>query len=200
MDRGHGNGRLGVAVASGLPETGHGTSEWRFDKWDAEQTAWVQQHTGLLAPRGAAFHRLGVRPYEVSGFSGNVITNAGWQAILNLATGSGTAFSSTKGRIGAGDGVTAVAATDTTLTGSTNKWFQLCGAAPVVGSGANRTWTFTATFGTSDGNFAWEKFGIDSGTSSTNTEVAALINAALSNQGTKVAGQTWTATAVLSFT
>lgn len=175
-----------------------------FERWDAEQTEWVKGQTGLLEPQARDFHALKVGSYETTEHHGNVITNAGWQAILALATtGAGTVYSTTKGRIGVGDSATAGTATDTDLAGgsaATNEYFKLCQAAPTVGTGTNRTWIFTATFGTGQGNFAWAGFGIDSGTADGATVTAALLNHAASAQGTKASGQTWTVTATLSFT
>lgn len=203
-DVGRGMDAVAVAVKLGLAESGRGTTCWRIDKWDEDQTRWVKRRTGLIKPQGDDFLRLKVQPYAIGEALGNVITNAGWQALLASATGTGTPmFTTAKGRIGVGNGTTAVAAADTDLSalaGSTNRWFQFPAAAPVVGTGTNRTWVFTATFGTADGNFAWQEFGIDQGTASGNTVTAVLFNHALSAQGTKASGQTWTATATMSFT
>ncbi|HEY9411127.1 MAG TPA: hypothetical protein VIP77_16225 [Jiangellaceae bacterium] len=212
MDQGRGREALGVSVRSGLPEGGHGTTAWRIDRWDAEQTAWVRQRGGLVAPQGVDFARLGVRPYKVSEHLGNVITTAGWTRMLNLLIGAGgQIFDAAHTRIGAGNGTTSAGggsvpavAADTDLAaaaGSGNRWFQLAAGIGVVGGTVPKTLTITATFASADGNFAWNEFGIDQGTASGNTVTATLLNHATSiAQGTKVAGQTWTATAVLSFT
>jgi hypothetical protein len=195
---------VGVGVASTVGDIVRGTTHWLVERWDVEQTAWAARRIGF-DPVAADFHQLGVRPYEVTEHLGNAILSAGWTRVLNLVIGTGStqAFDATHTRIGVGDGVTAVTTADTTLTGSTNKYFKLVSGVGVIAPGAGpptTTLTFTATFGSSQGNFAWQKFGIDQGTADGTTEVAPLLNAAVSNQGTKVAGQTWTATAALSFT
>jgi len=133
---------------------------------------------------------------------GNLITNAGWTRLMNLLTNQGAtqALDATHARIGAGNGSTAEAYTDTDLSaaaGSANRWFQLVSGAGSLGT---RTLAFSATFGTSDGNFAWNEFGIDFGTASGNTVTAPLFNRKVSSQGTKASGQTWTATATITFT
>lgn len=185
-------------------DVGRATTHWLFDRWDEEQTAWVQRETGLLEPTAADFHRVGVKPYDSSDHLGNAVLSAGWLRILTLAiAGGGTAYDVTHSRIGVGDGSTAVTTADTTLTGATNKYFKLVSGTPAVGVGAGpptRTLTFAATFGTSVANFVWAKFGIDQGTADGATETATLLNAAVSAQGTKAAGQTWSATAIVSFT
>ena len=193
---------------------GHGTTDWMFERWDADQAAWVTARMRRKLPERimrvrpepvqADFRRLRVRPYSVTEHHGNVITNAGWQALLAAATTGGTPmFTSSKGRLGVGDTAGTPAAADTDLAaaaGGTHRLFKFMAAAPTVSSGTTRTWTFVATFGSSDFNEAWAEFGIDQGTADGNTVTAVLLNHANSAQGTKTSGQVWTSTAVLSFT
>jgi len=159
-----------------------------------------------LQPLGEDFARLGIEPYAVSEVVGNLITNAGWTRLMNLLTNQGAtqALTATSVRIGVGNGVTAEAYADTDLAasaGASNRYFQ-----PVSGAGTlgTRTLAFSATFGTADGNFAWSEFGLDVGTPTVagGTTVGALLfnRKAGIAQGTKAAGQTWTATATLTFT
>lgn len=183
----------------------HGTTLWRVDRWDADQTSWVQTRTGLAAPDAQDFRRLDVAPYLSSELLGNLITTAGWTRLMSLLTaGGGQALTATSVRIGVGNGSTSESYSDTDLAaaaGSSNRYFQ-----PVSGGGSlgTRTLTFAATFGTSDGNFAWSEFGVDVGTPTVSG--GTTVNALLFNrkagiaQGTKASGQTWTATATLSFT
>ncbi len=196
--------QLGVRCACGHADRGFGTTTWRVQRWDADQTVWVKRHTGLAGPQGHDFLRAGARPYSVTETTGNLITQSGYQRIGNLFTNQGAtqAFDATHCRIGAGNGVTAVGYTDTDLSaaaGSTNRWFQLVSGAFAINLAA-RTWVVAATFGTADGNFTWQEFGIDQGTASGNTVTAILLNHALSSQGTKASGQTWTATATITWT
>ena len=202
-DAGTASDQVSVGCACGHAERGFGTTTWQVQRWDAEQTRWVKRRSGLASPQGDEFARLRVAPYSVTETTGNLITNSGYSRIGNLFTNQGAtqAFDSTHCRIGAGDGVTAVAYTDTDLSavaGSTHRWFQLVSGAFTIGG--TRTWSVAATFGTADGNFAWNEFGIDQGTASGNTVTAILLNHALSSQGTKAAGQTWTATATITWT
>jgi hypothetical protein len=198
--------RMLVGVAGGLPDASHGTTLWRVDRWDAEQTAWAARRC-QGQPDARDFAVLNVRPYSTTEHLGNAVLQAGWARVLaNLtAVPASTAiFDATHTRIGVGDDSTAVnAVTDTDLkaaAGSTHRWFQLVSGAPTIGGTIPKTCAWSATFGTSDGNFAWNEFGIDNGTASGNTVSAPLLNRAVVSQGTKVSGQTWTATATLSFT
>jgi hypothetical protein len=194
--------RIGIGATTPLREGGFGTTRWHVDRWDAEQTRWVKTKSGLAKPDGSDFMRHGVRPYESSELVGNLITNAGWTRLMNLLTNQGAtqAYDATHTRIGVGNVSTAETYTDTDLgaaAGSTNRWFQLVSGAGSLGT---RTLAWSATFGTADGNFAWNEFGIDAGTASGNTVTAPLLNhKAGIAQGTKAAGQTWTATATITF-
>jgi hypothetical protein len=205
-----------AAVLEAQPDSGRGTTNWMFERWDAEQVAWAQARrerqlpSRIIAvrrePVQADFRALKVDPYSVTEHHGNVITNAGWQALLKAATSGASGplvFSSTVGRLGVGDTAGTPAAADTDLAasaGATHRLYKLMGAAPTVGTGTNRTWTFVATFGSADFNQAWNEFGIDSGTADGTTVTAPLLNHANSAQGTKTSGQVWTATAVMTFT
>ncbi len=203
MDAGAGRDSLGVRCACGHAERGSGTTVWMVQRWGAGAVRRAQDRLQLVKPEPADFATLGIRPYSVTSTKGNLITNAGYSRIGNLFTNQGAtqAFDATHCRIGAGNGVTAVAYADTDLSaaaGSTNRWFQLVSGAFTIGG--TRTWVVAATFGTADGNFTWQEFGIDQGTASGNTVTAILLNHALSSQGTKASGQIWTATATITWT
>lgn len=193
---------LGASVSSALREGGFGSTRWRVDRWDTDQTRWVKSQSGLVAPTADDFRRLHVQPYKTTELVGNLITNAGWTRLMNLLTNQGAtqALDATHARIGVGNSNTAEAYADTDLgaaAGSANRWFQLVSGAGTLGT---RTLAFSATFGTADGNFAWNEFGIDFGTASGNTVTAPLFNhKAGIAQGTKASGQTWTATATITF-
>lgn len=193
---------IGVGVPAG--DRAFGTTVWGVQRWDQEQTAWASRKLGR-DPEAMDFRALGVRPYHVSEVRGNLITTAGWTRLMNLLTNQGgtQALTSTAVRIGVGDSNTAEAYGDTDLgaaAGSTHRWFQ-----PVSGSGTlgTRTLQFSATFASADGNFAWNEFGLDVGTptvSAGNTVGTLLFNhKANISQGTKASGQSWTATATITF-
>lgn len=189
-----------------LPEGARGTTHWVIDRWDADQTEWVKRRSGLLTPAADDFHALDVLPYETSEVHGNLVTTAGLTRLTSLLiAGGGQAITNTSARIGVGNATSPAAAVgDTNLSataGSTNRWFQIMDATyPQVSAGIL---TLKSTFGTADGNFAWNEFGIDIGTPTVAS--SAVVSAALFNhktsiaQGTKVAGQTWTATATCTF-
>lgn len=162
---------------------------------------------GFVQPHDHDFAAFGIKPYEVreSEYS-NLITTGGWDRILTLAiAGGGQAWDSTHARIGVGTATAAAASGDTglTATGTAAVWSRVTGAGTVGTGTGTRRLSFVATFGTGDANMAWQEWGIDQGTAAgvtTGAATAPLLNHAISSQGTKASGQTWTATALLDFT
>lgn len=197
---------MSVGVTTALAEGARGTTHWLVERFDEDQTRWVQRRSGLAAPQRADFERLAVQPYGVSEVVGNLITNGGWTRLMSLLTNQSAtqALDATHVRIGVGNSSTAEGYTDVDLlaaAGSTNRWFQQVTGAGTLGT---RTLAFAAAFGTADGNFAWNEFGLDvtTGTAAGGTTVGALLfnRKAPISQGTKASGQTWSATATLTFT
>jgi len=188
-----------------VTDTARVTTHWTVDRWDTDQTGWVKRRTGLVAPALADFARVGVQPYLTTEVAGNLATTAGLTRLTSLLTaGGGQAIVATSARIGVGNGVGTAAIGDTNLSasaGSSNRWFQTLDATyPQVSGGVL---TLKATFSGDDGNFAWNEFGIDIGTPTVTS--GATVNATLFNhktsiaQGSKALGQTWAATASVSF-
>jgi hypothetical protein len=208
---------MSVGVLASLVESVRAHTVWLIDRWDEDATNWCKKRLmydkpwregpwPLLTVVAADFERLKIRPYATSEVVGNLVTTAGWTRITSLIiAGGGQAATNTSARIGTGNGTGSAAAGDTDLgasAGSSNRWFQVMDATyPQASSNVN---TFKATFGSSDGNYAWNEFGIDIGTptvSSGNTVNATLLNHKTSiAQGTKASGQVWAATATITFT
>jgi len=178
-------------------------------RWDADQTRYVAGKLGWQ-PEAADFDFYGVAPYlTTTEYDANLLTTAGWGALLGGIAGTTitTKFSNTAGRIGVGTSSTAATAADTKLGGdtggaSTTSYYQLVSAAPTINLTVPATLVFTASFGSSVANFAWNEFGIDNFTASSVTTQATgsvFINHGISAQGTKASGQTWNMTATLNF-
>lgn len=204
-DFGHAHDGISVGVRTALEESGFGTTRWTVERWDEEQTAWAMKRLALrsIPPEltDKVFHAMRVKPYSVTEVVGNLITNAGWTRLMNLLTNQGAtqAMDATHTRIGVGDSNTAETYADTAFGATTNKLYKLVSGAGTLGT---RTLAFSATFGTSDANWAWNEFGLDIGATADSTTVAACFfnHKAGIAQGTKASGQTWTATATLTFT
>lgn len=190
-----------VVAAATIHDSGLWRCEWEVRRWDEDATAWLARQLDGRRPLEADFDRFKVRPFLETHVDGNLLTTAGLGRIATLVTaGTGNLISSTTARVGVGDGAGTAAIGDTDLSaaaGSTHRWFQTCTVTI-----PSNVWTFAATFGTADGNFAWNEFGIDVGTAtvaSGNTVAPVLLNHKTSiAQGTKASGQTWSATATIS--
>lgn len=180
----------------------------KFDASDLEAYARrgafkpVMDENGLYVP----FNEIvaaGLKPYEVVEHSGNLLTTVGVTRIWNLLTNQGAtqAFDSTHTRVGVGNTGNAAgteAAGDTDLAGA-SKYFQVVGGAGTV---STNTLSFTSTFPTGQGNFAWNEWGIDQGTSSAATVTAPLLNHKIvsGGLGTKTSSASWAFTVTLSLT
>lgn len=170
----------------------------RYDKREA----------GTLEPKGVLLRQF-VEP-ELLTIENNAMTTQGLAQLTNalIGTGSLVLLTSTTTRIGVGDGTTAFNTADTDLSavaGSTHRWFQIVDSAPVRATTTvtNDTVSCVATFGTSDGNFAWQEWALNTSTatpSSSNAVIAGTFwNRKVASMGTKVSGAIWTFTAKVSF-
>jgi hypothetical protein len=194
-----------AAVAAAVPADDR-FPLWRahalVEKWDPEQTAWATERLGF-EPKAADFDRLKIRPYDYAEAAGNLATTAGLNRITSLIIAAGgQAATNTATRLGTGDSSTAAAIGDTDLgaaAGSTHRWFQVMDAT--FPTQANGVLTFKSTFGTADGNYAWQEWGVDVAAptvTSGNTVNALLLNHKIASLGTKVSGATWALTATLT--
>lgn len=181
------------------------TSTCIVEKYDEDQTATAIERTGLVRPSAADFAELGMVPRETLESGPNLITTNGLNRVMNLFIGSGAqAATATASRLGVGNDNTAAAAGQTDLqagAGSSNRYFEVMDSTYPSVSGAVAT--FKTTFGTSDGNFAWEEWCIDIGTptvSAGTTVNALMLNRKVQSFGTKGSGASWvlTATCTLS--
>jgi hypothetical protein len=108
----------------------------------------------------------------VARFEGeNLLMYGGASALLELLQGNGTAtagqalthFNAAQSAIGAGNGNTAAAATQTNLVGASKLRKGMDSGYPAHTDGvaiANRTITFRATFSTGEANFDWQEVGV----------------------------------------
>ena len=210
-DTGSGNDRLDVTALVGARDFGGHETLFRAEKWDTDQIGWVSRRLSLppgAEPAAGHFARAGVAPFEVYEKENcNLILDAGWQMLMNGIAGSSvTKFSTTGpvGRIGGGISNTAAAYTQTDLqaaTGSANRQWEILSANPTVGSTHAAGLVFAATVPTTDANFAWAEFGVDSGTAAgTGASVATMLNRGVASPGTKTSSQTWTVTVTITWT
>jgi hypothetical protein len=96
----------------------------------------------------------------------NLLMNGGvsglWNRLISTSPTVGV-FDAANAAIGAGNGTTAASATQTNLVGASRLRKGMNANHPAHTDGtatANRTITFQATFGTSEGNFDWQEVGV----------------------------------------
>lgn len=122
----------------------------------------------------------------------NVFLNSGINEIWKLVCGnSGTTFTNALATIGVGDSVTAEDPTQTDLQAVTNKTYKGMDTSYPT-SGTLQKAVFKSSFGSTDANYAWQEFVVK------NSSSLICLDRKVSNQGTKVSGQTWVLTAELS--
>jgi hypothetical protein len=212
LDHGSAGDQLGITAAAGLPESGRHSTLFRVEKWDVGQIAYARRKLdipGHLEPSARSFGRLDVRPFEVyEKPDANLITDAGWQTIMNGVAGSAvTKFvNGTTGRIGLGTSATTAAYTDTALGAigalTTANW-KVINAVPTVGSTHTAGLVLAATFATGEANgVAIAEFATDFGTASTlsTAAVGGMFSHGNATPGTKTSAQTWNVTVTITWT
>ena len=173
------------------------------EKFDAQQVREAIERTGLTAPSGADFARLGIAPREVIEGGPNLLTTAGLGRITSLIIGGGgQAATNTATRIGVGDGTGDAAIGDVDLdadAGSTHRYFMTMDAT--YPQAADGVMTFKASFASADGNFAWQEWAIDVSTPTVaagTTVGGVMLNRKVESKGTKASGSVWVATATIT--
>lgn len=124
----------------------------------------------------------------------NAFTTVGLQAMGRLLTGQGavTHFGNANAHLGVGDSTTAFSAAHTDLQAASNKLRKaVSGGYPT--DPTNGVWTWQASFGSAEANFAWAEMAIFNASSG-----GIMLSRVVSAQGTKTAGQTWTLTYVMT--
>jgi hypothetical protein len=160
-----------------------------------EGIAWLPKVT-LEKWDDSEAHDRGEAPDSVEHYEGNLLMTAGATRLLSLLIGTGgQAYDATHSRIGVGDSTASESAAQTDLQG-TNKYFKLVDATFPSVTSATATWK--STFGSAQGNFAWQEWGIDVGTADGATVTAPLLNRKVQSFGTKGSGTTWSLTVAIS--
>lgn len=218
MENGKGTERFGIEVESTIIETGGHRTQFKVEKWDLEQISWTRarDYDGLrligpitsgAEPVAAHFRAYRCLPFDTFIEEDcNYVLDGGWQMMMNGIAGSTvTKFANgSVGRIGGGITSTAPAYSQTDLqatTGASNRQWEVINAVPTVGATHTAGLVFAAQFPTTDGNFAWAEFGVDSGTTAgTGASVAPMLSRGTASPGTKTSAQTWNATVTITWT
>lgn len=192
----------------------HVPTQWisagMVEKWSPDQMEALRDCGNKRYEREDLYRLVGAPEEITDDVPSNILTNGagsgGINRLLNLLIGTGSiaAYTNAVSRTGVGTSTTAEAASQTDLqaaAGATNRFFQAAAASYPQVSGS--TFTMQSTFGTADGNFAWQEWGIDGGGSSGTTvgsfssSNCGLLNRKVASLGTKASGSTWTITTTI---
>jgi len=133
--------------------------------------------------------------FEERIIEGNLLLNEGIEELFKLLTGgSATAYSNANARIGVGNGTAAADAAQTGLQGASTAFKAMDSGYPIVGAAADHKVTFRSSFGATEGNFAWEEWTVDNGSTANKN-----LNRKVESLGTK-SGGTWQLTVEISLT
>lgn len=162
---------------------------WSLPKWDWKGDIELMAYAEKLMKLGKSFDELfKLFPQyciqDNAPIGENILLNAGINRLQNLLCGAGgAAYNNANARIGVGDSSTAAVATQTGLQAASNKTYVGMDVSFPT-SGSSQQSVFRATFNGSSANYSWQEFVVDESTPVT-------LNRLVSNQGTKISGQTW---------
>ncbi len=159
--------------------------QWAVDAArDVDVAVWEARATVLKFDGDDAFVP-GATPVEVVESGPNMLLTAGVNQLWQIVTGQGgVLFSAANAYVAVGDSTSTATASQTDLQASTNKLRKQVSAAPTI---SNNVVTFSASYGTSDANFAWNEFGVANASSG-----GTLLNRFVSGLGTKSNSASWT--------
>ncbi len=124
---------------------------------------------------------------------GNLLTQTGINQLwLALTGGAFSAYSNANARIGVGNSNVAAQATDTDLLGTSISWKGMEAGYPLVSALADRKVSLRSIFGNTEGNHAWEEWGVDNGAAAHK-----LLNRKVESLGTTASGS-WQITVEIS--
>jgi len=190
------------------PDLVRWSCEADLDKYDADQTAWVQKRTGLILPESRHFEELRLTPEEHIHIPApaNRLVTVGLDAMTKQLIGtSARPWDNTHTGLAVGDSSTADAVGDTDLVAATNKYYQVMDAT--FPSQANGVLTFKSTYGSGIAEYQWNEYGVIvntgtvttmAGATSKNANYTLLNRKAPAALGTKAAGTTWAFTVTIT--
>ena len=157
------------------------TVEWTVEKFHGDDTS--------------------AEPYETTTVPGNLLTYGGASNLIECLIGNGTGtssldltyFNNGNAYLGVGDSSSAVAATQTDLQASSNKFRKAMEATfpthtdGTTSAAASAVWK--SSFSTSQANWAWNEIALFNGSSG-----GRMLNRKLVSLGTKTSSDTWTLT------
>lgn len=175
-------------------------TEWTIHKWGKDpdnQIATFLQHGGKIEDVPKLF---GVIP-TVEKIFGNIALEEGLYLLCGLISGIDVAsdkWDAAHAYIGVGNGTDAESDADTGLKGASKSYKGMDGSYPAraaTESAEDQFVEWRATFGSAEGNHAWEEFTVVNAS----TDTGKNLNRKVTSKGTKVSGESWTASVKITF-
>jgi hypothetical protein len=131
---------------------------------------------------------------DIEEFESNVALNEGLQELIDIICGMGTPtkWDNSNARLGVGNSSASENASQTGLQGESKAFKSMDGGYPQK---ASQTVEWRATFGSDEGNFAWEEYTVVNAADDTGKN----LNRKTASKGTKVSGETWTLSLKITF-
>jgi hypothetical protein len=168
-------------------------TEWRIDKFkDTNNLIAKALSKGLSFEEAVAL--AGENFLGSEAFEGNLGLNEGLAELIDIICGLGTPtkWDNTNARLGVGNSNTAADPSQTSLQGAT-KTFKAMDTGYPQRSGQTAEWR--ATFGSAEGNYAWEEFTVVNAADDSGKN----LNRKVESKGTKSSGETWTLSLKITF-
>jgi hypothetical protein len=174
-----------MAMLETINEGLHFKTEWEIIKFkDPNNEIARLMQAGL--PKHIALRRFKDRLIGIETIQENLGLNEGIQALLELITGisTPTKWDNANARLGVGNSTTAAQATDTGLLGASKTFKGMDAGYP---QRSNQTLEWRATFGSAEGNHAWEEYTVVNAADDTGQN----LNRKVESKGTKASGESW---------
>jgi hypothetical protein len=168
-------------------------TEWRIDRFKDPANMIIKAlELGTSLEEAAAMADENYLGSEV--FEGNLGLNEGLAELIDIICGlsTPTKWDNTNARLGVGNSSTAADPIQTALQGAT-KTFKAMDTGYPQRSAQTAEWR--ATFGSAEGNHAWEEFTLVNAADDTGKN----LNRKVESKGTKASGETWTLSLKITF-
>jgi len=168
-------------------------SEWRLAKF-RDPTGKIAAHLRAGMKVKDAIEAFAEAFVGVENWERNVALNEGLGELIDVLCGLGspTKWDNANARLGVGDSSTATSPTQTGLQGA-NKAFKVMD--DTYPKRADQTAEWRATFGSEEGNFAWEEYTVVNASD----DAGKNLNRCIIGKGTKASGESWTLSLKVTF-
>lgn len=145
--------------------------------------------------KNSIMHRLG-KPYEILSSKHSDLLDEGADELIRLICGIGTptAWNNANGYCGVGNSSAAFDPTHTDLQGASKTYKAMDATFPQLIANQKARWR--STYGSAEGNHAWEEFTVSNTSDGSGKNLMRI----LSSKGTKASGETWELTIDEEFT